>query len=350
MKGNLHLRLLLSTPVVMLAIIATMMSPARGDGPAPIPSRHFEFTYQVTVPPQPSGSGLLRLWIPLPPDDAFQQISGLKIVSSVSHTEASESEYSDRSAYFAPSAQQAAKGFTVEMHFVATRREHKVSLINASASSAETLSPEMRERYLQPDNLIPLNDTIAKLSQEQTQGISDPLTKARKLYDYVLATMKYDKSGTGWGNGDAMWACTAKRGNCTDFHSLFIGMARVAGIPARFEIGFPLPEDKTSSDIPGYHCWAEFYLDGIGWVPIDASEGWKHPEKRDYFFGAHCFNRVQFSTGRDIRLSPAQTGDRLNYFVYPYAEVGGKPYEDLKTHFAFEDIPSSQTALNQSGN
>jgi hypothetical protein len=73
--------------------------------------------------------------------------------------------------------------------------------------------------------------------------------------------LRYDKSGEGWGHGDAVWACTSRNGNGTDFHSLFLGMKRASGFPARFEIGFPLPESKTEGNIPSYHCWAAFYLD-----------------------------------------------------------------------------------------
>jgi hypothetical protein len=100
------------------------------------------------------------------------------------------------------------------------------------------------------------------------------------------------KTGEGWGHGHTLWACDSRHGNCTDFHSVFISMARAEKIPARFQIGFPLPADKHSAEIPGYHRWAEFYLDSTGWVPIDISEAWKHPEKHDYFFGAHDVNRV----------------------------------------------------------
>ena len=134
-----------------------------------------------------------------------------------------------------------------------------------------------------------------------------------------------------------LYACTAKKGNCTDFHSLFIAMARSQRIPARFEIGFPLPSEKSSGEIAGYHCWAEFFNPQNGWVPVDISEAWKHPEKKDYFFGAHDANRVQFSIGRDLKLNPAQQGQPLNYFVYPYAEVGGKEYPRLDMHFSFAD-------------
>ncbi len=125
--------------------------------------------------------------------------------------------------------------------------------------------------------------------------------------------MRYDKTGSGWGRGDAVWACDAKRGNCTDFHSPFIGMLRVDGIPARFDIGFPLPENKDKGDIAGYHCWAEFYARKTGWIPVDISEAWKAKQKEDYFFGSVDANRVQLSTGRDVALSPKQDGPALNY-------------------------------------
>jgi transglutaminase-like putative cysteine protease len=161
---------------------------------------------------------------------------------------------------------------------------------------------------------------------------------ARAIYNHVVSTVKYDKSGTGWGRGDIYYACDARRGNCTDFHAIFIGYARAMGIPARFAIGFPLPADRGAGKISGYHCWAEFYAKGIGWVPVDASEAAKNPAKREYFFGAHDENRVELSKGRDVLLTPKQQGDPLNYFVYPYAEVDGKAYTSIETSYSFKDL------------
>jgi transglutaminase-like putative cysteine protease len=224
----------------------------------------------------------------------------------------------------------------VRVSFDATRREHRVALDGHAATTQSDPPPPDLQRFLEPDRRVPIQGVIADLSAQQTRGLQDPLAKARAIYEFVIATMRYDKSGTGWGNGDAIWACTAKRGNCTDFHSLFIGMMRAAGIPARFEIGFPLPSDQHDGAIPGYHCWAEFYVEPYGWIPVDASEAWKHPDKKDYFFGANDDNRVQFTIGRDIRLDPPQHGDPLNYFIYPYAEVDGKPFA-LDSRFSFQD-------------
>ena len=90
-----------------------------------------------------------------------------------------------------------------------------------------------------------------------------------------------EKSGTGWGRGDAMFACDARTGNCTDFHSYFIALARAVGIPARFAIGATIPADKTEGTIEGYHCWAEFFADGR-WVPVDISEAWKKSSVRRF--------------------------------------------------------------------
>ena len=94
--------------------------------------------------------------------------------------------------------------------------------------------PASMTRLIEPDNLIPTDGKIKQLAIEVTGSQSGTVAKAKAAYDYLFSTMRYDKTGTGWGRGDAVWACDAKRGNCTDFHSPFIGMLRADGIPARF--------------------------------------------------------------------------------------------------------------------
>lgn len=339
--------------LIVLVVFVFFVFPAKpaltdSSSSAPEPStRTFEFTYEVHFPAT-ANPGSVRLWIPLPQPDGYQDLSALQFDSAVAYSKGLDLEYKDPFAEFKPTPQQAAAGFDVTLRFTTTRHEHKVSL-NAPAKNVSAISAEdpLLHRYLEPDRLVPLNGTITQLAKQHTAGDTTQLEKARHIYEFVVSTMRYDKSGQGWGRGDAVWACTSKRGNCTDFHSLFIGMMRASGIPARFEIGFPLPEGKTEGDIPGYHCWAEFYLAGIGWVPIDASEAWKNPAKHDYFFGAHDVNRVFFTYGRDIHLSSDQKGDPLNYFIYPYAEMNGHPITGLQTHFSFRDINTGQQAAGR---
>ena len=191
---------------------------------------------------------------------------------------------------------------------------------------------------LAPDRLVPTDGIIQDIARDVTKGASSPLEKAQAIYDYVTETMRYDKSGTGWGRGDAIYACNERAGNCTDFHSLIIGMARASGIPARFVIGFPLPESQKQGDVPGYHCWTELYLEGIGWLPVDSSEANRHPEKRDAFFGGLDANRVQFTMGRDLQLDWSSS-EPLNFFVYPHVEVDGVPRDDeVIRRFSFTEV------------
>ncbi len=262
----------------------------------------------------------------------------------MAHKEGKDGQYGNGYAEFSPTAGQAASGYDVVLTFEATRHEFARDVSSTKVLANNVAAPEsdaMLRRYLEPDKMVPLNAKIAELAKEQTAGATEPIEKARRIYTYVASTMRYDKSGEGWGRGDEMWACDSKRGNCTDFHSVLIGMMRSSGIPARFEIGIPLPEGKIEGDIAGYHCWAEFYVDGLGWVPVDASEASKNPAKRDYFFGAVDADRVRFSYGRDIRLSAEQKGEPLNFFIYPYAESNGQPVKNVTTHFTFRDFVSA---------
>jgi transglutaminase-like putative cysteine protease len=165
---------------------------------------------------------------------------------------------------------------------------------------------------------------------------------ARALYEVVNTHMRYGKEGVGWGEGDAVWACDSRYGNCSDFHSLFISLARAKQLPAKFEIGFPLPTERGHGEVAGYHCWAKFRPTGKGWVPVDISEANKNPQMRDYYFGNLTENRVTFSTGRDLDLVPRQAGPTLNFFIYPHVEVDGAVYPAGKVQrkFTYRDVPA----------
>ena len=326
--------------LALLLVLSSMSALAQRE-------RHFNFHYTFTVKNVTPGERV-RVWIPLAHADAFQDVKVTSRTGDLPLKQVRQPEYGNELLY--AEASKADKGeykFSVDYDIV--RREHVVLVNGKPAPDAHSEhSPRIQlTRFLEPDRLVPVTGVPAQLAAEQTKSATTQLEKAKDIYDYVFRTMKYDKSGTGWGHGDTLWACDSKHGNCTDFHSVFISMARSQKIPARFQIGFPLPADKTSAEIAGYHCWAEFYLDSTGWVPVDISEAWKHQEKHDYFFGAHDVNRVQFTQGRDLKLSPAQDGAALNYFVYPYIEVGGKEYPNVSIAFSFEDVaakPASASA------
>ena len=319
-----------------LTLASVLVLPSRADSPR---QRSFQFEYKATVKDIPADAKRVDLWIPIPHDSPFQRITDLQIESPYPyHTQTAQ--YGNKVMNINLSGPQQSS-FTVTMRFNVVRIEHiqeRLREENAPAAKKER-DPDM-SRWLQPDRLVPIDGKVKQWAQEVVNAANakTDLEKLRAIYNHVVSTVKYDKTGQGWGRGDIYYACDARRGNCTDFHAIVIGYSRALGIPARFAIGFPLPADRGTGEISGYHCWAEAYLKGIGWVPIDASEAAKNPEKREYFFGAHDENRVEFSIGRDVSLNPKQAGEPLNYFIYPYVEVDAKPFTSVDKSFSYRDL------------
>lgn len=328
--------------LIFCTVPLTAQTPSNAQKFSP-PTRTFHFTYSFTVKDIPAGTRQMRVWVPVPQTDQHQTVRVLTVQAPVKTQMTQEAEYGNRIMYAEIKDPASSKAeFTLE--YEVTRREYSRGDYAQLERKDQKpgLVPASMTRLVAPDNLIPTDGRIKALAADVTGSKIGTVAKAKAAYDYLFTNMRYDKTGSGWGRGDAVWACDAKHGNCTDFHSPFIGMLRADGIPARFDIGFPLPENKDKGDIPGYHCWAEFYASKIGWIPVDISEAWKAKEKEDYFFGSVDANRVQFSTGRDITLSPKQDGPALNYFVYPYVEIDGKPHEKLDKQFSFAEVKAAE--------
>ncbi len=306
-------------------------------------SRHFTFRYAFTVKEVTPGRRL-RVWFPLAQSDPWQEVRVVSATGDLPLRRTIEPEYGN-AMFYAEARHATRPEYRFEVVYNVVRHEHVAYAYGRFVGPRAEHAPQLA-RFLQPDRLVPLSGTPAQAAAAQVvAGKHDEIAEARAMYDYVLANMRYDKSGTGWGRGDVLYACDARHGNCTDFHSLFISMARSQGIPARFEIGFSIPGAEASGEIAAYHCWSEFYLQDRGWVPVDISEAWKAPAKRDYFFGAHDDDRVQFSIGRDITLHPRQHGGPLNYFIYPYVELDGAAYPNVANAFSFSEVPSATARL-----
>ncbi|HET9794267.1 MAG TPA: transglutaminase domain-containing protein [Thermoanaerobaculia bacterium] len=295
--------------------------------------RRFELTYEFTVH-VPAGAHRVRIWAPVAVTDENQSVGKPEVTSPLSFRETREGEFGNRFLYAEEPPGGKAADIPVVVRYRVARRE----------SAGGNPSDPPSARFLRADRLVPIDGKMKELADINTKGSSTAIEKARALYDYVFHSLRYDKSGTGWGRGDALWACDAKHGNCTDFHSVFISMARAEGIPTRFEIGFPLPASVHAGEIAGYHCWAAFYTAGAGWVPVDISEAWQDPSRHDYLFGHLDPDRIRFTTGRDLVLEPRQDGPPLNFFVYPYVEIDGEPFDGVTRRFSFQDLPEDRAS------
>lgn len=297
-------------------------------------SRSFRFDYDFTIKGIPAGAQV-RVWMPVPPSNRDQTVVELARELPATASLATESVHGNRIMYL--DAKPSASGeLACRVSYRVTRKEAR-GLVESKPP--DEIAAAQRRTYLAANANVPLGGKpillLAGMSLKK-----DRLRLAKQFYDLVDGYVTYDKSQPGYGRGDAVWVCDSRRGNCSDFHSLFISLARSKGIPARFEIGFPLPEKQGKGNVSGYHCWAYFFVEDRGWVPVDISEANKHPAMKDYYFGNLTENRIAFSTGRDLVLVPRQAAKPLNFFIDPHVEVNGKtwPLEKIDRQYSFQDL------------
>jgi transglutaminase-like putative cysteine protease len=327
--------LLFASIAVLFGALAAQSSSAQ-EKKSGVKERSFLFTYAGTVKDLTPGQEA-RVWLPVAVSGSEQEA---KIQSQKLPGDGkiyTEKQYGNVMLYF--QAKASSKGeIAFEVVYAVKRKEVKTDL--TADLVLKLAADENLARFLEPDAKVPIVGKPLELIKDKKVP-DDQFAAAKIFYDVVNNHMKYSKAGKGWGQGDSVWACDSKFGNCSDFHSLFISMARGNKIPSKFEMGFPIPTKRGMGSVVGYHCWAWFLPNQKGWIPVDISEANRNPELKEYYFGNLTEDRVRFTTGRDIDLEPRQKGPALNFFIYPYVEVNGQthPQEKIDRRFAYLDVP-----------
>ena len=332
-------------------------------------SREFSFTYSVDL--EPSKGEKIELWLPVPLSNETQTISNLVIdADGLSYKLKDEKDHGNKYVYiYLNSGTQTSK--KINMSFDVKRLERQnVDYVNVEANN-----------YLSASSMVPVGSIFSKIVKENKLSGDN----MRGVYNYVLTGMHYGKptddknsgnykyvhdginpkTGKKWlpnnityglkkktrdelaksqnknkkyayGNGNSLYACDIGVGNCTDYHSYFISLSRTLETPARFHMGFPIPSGDEGK-VKGYHCWADYYIDGEGWYPVDISEADKDPNKIEYFFGTIDESRVEMVKGRDFVLD-GYNGGKVNLFIYPLLEIGDKSSDSYSKSFSYKNL------------
>lgn len=279
-----------------------------------------------------------ELWIPYPVSDKEQNITDITVTGDYT----TSAVYTDR-IYSTPMLharwEKGAPGRKLTLSFQATRNE--VIRRNFPAKEA-AWDPADYAEYLGASKFGPVDGEVALLAAKITAGKKTILDKARAIYDWTCENTYRDPKTKGCGAGDVCALLKNPGGKCADIHSVFVALARAAGVPAREVFGIRMGKKEREDITTWQHCWAEFYLPGYGWVPVDAADvrkamltenlklsDDKTAEYRAYFWGGIDPYRVKLSVGRDLTLNPPQSGGPVNYLMYPFAQVGGETIDWL---------------------
>ena len=337
------------------AAIQSKSTPAPAPAPAK-PGKSAAFAakneFQLTIP---DGAKSVRAWFALPQELPEQQVADLKIECALPHRVVKDDH--GNATLYVEASPPGAKEIKLVETFRLTRKEIAGDV---DPAHAQPLSAADREKFaadLAANANVQITPAIVALSKEIVGDEKNPVKAARKIYDWVLDNIDYwvkdpaNKKASPVGSAE--YCLTTKTGNCTDFHSLWVALARAAGIPSRIVYGSIFKPELAGQDKDqSYHCWPVFYATGIGWISHDVAvadifhgtfplneansekvrlttaSGYAGPDEKlvDWYFGNLDDRRVVWSTGRDLRLDPPQTAGPVNALPKAYVEVDGAPY------------------------
>ena len=168
--------------------------------------------------------------------------------------------------------------FVVEYSYIHRAVWHDVS---KEVSSADQPSFDTQEEAPH----IVFTPYIRALVETLTEGVTDPLEKARRFYDFITKNMNYTYMPEYFVLEGIAENCARNGiGDCGVFALLFITLCRCAGIPARWQSGMCVEPDDCGS-----HDWAMFYIEPYGWMWADPSFGISachagKEERRQFYF------------------------------------------------------------------
>jgi transglutaminase-like putative cysteine protease len=275
---------------------------------------------RFTVAPTHSPEDICDVWSPIIQDSPIQRVLSMALDAPGPYALTRDPDHGNRMLHAQLQGNRAAS-FTVR--YTVERRRLKPILEPACVGTLET--PVLFHRELAAERCVDVNETTRALAHDIVGAERNVLEQARRIYDHVVGAMTYNAAQQSW-TGSTAHALACSVGNCNDIHALFISLCRSTGIPARLVLGQafePPPPGEEACDLCGYHCWAESFVPGLGWLPADASCACKYG--KGHLFGDLEMNHVAWSTGRDILLTPPQRGERLLFFAGPYAESEGQP-------------------------
>jgi transglutaminase-like putative cysteine protease len=122
----------------------------------------------------------------------------------------------------------------------------------------------------------------------------DLVATLHRLSAAVIATVEYAAGHTDAAT-TAEEALGGGKGVCQDHAQIFVGCARMLGVPARYVSGYLMMDDRVEQEAS--HAWAEAHIESLGWVGFDVSNGIS-PDRR----------YVRVATGRDYREAAPVTG------------------------------------------
>jgi transglutaminase-like putative cysteine protease len=325
--------------------------------------RTFEVTLRVEVP-KPEGA--TRVWLPLP---SVQEKDWIRTMGNLWQGNADTARLMHSADYGVDmlyAEWKAGENPVVEVTSRFATRDRNVNL--AQAGQTAPLSRSARQLYTRPTKLLPTDGIVKKTALEITRGAKTDQAKAQAIYEWIVDNTFRNPKTRGCGRGDIRFMLESGdlSGKCADLNSLYVGLARAAGLPARDVYGIRIADSRfgykslgKSGDISkAQHCRAEVWLADHGWVPVDPADVRKvvleEPpggltltddkvvDVRKRLFGSWEMNWLAYNTAHDLPL-PGSRDVTVPFLMYPQGETDAGMLDSLDAASFKYQITSRET-------
>jgi transglutaminase-like putative cysteine protease len=327
------------------AAALTFGLPRRGQAAPEEVWRNFEVLHRVEVL---APRGLTRVWLPLP---LLERTDYQRLQSNAIHAPGGQANVvKDAAAGLAFVAAEWEAGARPVLEVVSrvSTRDRAVDVSGARRKTAR-LDPATHARCTAPTRLIPTDGIVLETARKITAGVGDDaVARARAVYQWICEHTVRDAKVAGCGVGDikATLEHDVVGGKCADLNGLFVGLMRALGVPARDVYGVRVAPSRRGYSALGaksdgtitkaQHCRAEFFVDGLGWVPVDPADvrklileeppgnltldDAKVAGARAQLFGGWEMNWIAYNRAADVSL-PRSNRASLPFLMYPQAET-----------------------------
>ncbi len=317
--------------------------------PTPGPWRTYELTTKIEIL---NPDGQTQAWVPIPSleGEGWIKPGETKFETKGKAAIVKDPKSGARFVHVAWGASEPQLDITVISQFSA--RDLKVDPAKASGIK---LSPEARARYTASTSTLRLDGIVKETAAKITAGAKNDVDKAQRIYEWIVDNTTRNPKTRGCGTGDieSMLKSGNLTGKCADLNALFVGLARASGLPARDLYGIRVAPSAfgykslgagTANITRAQHCRADFFAEGIGWIPADpadvrkvileeppgnlATDDAKVKAARNALFGSWEMNWLAYNDAHDIAL-PGSKGPPVSFLMYPQAETAKGRLDEL---------------------
>lgn len=225
--------------------------------------------YELTLLPNAIPDGeVVRCWLPYPREDHRRQ-SDVKLLSvNDSNYLISPVQYAHRTIYMEKIVRKGEPlKFTVEFSY-----QHAPEWFNLQRKTIQPYDTqsELYKTYTaeRPPHIV-FTDSIKAVSKRIVGDETNPYQKIKRIFEWIDATFPWAGAREySTLKNIPQYVLENGHGDCGQVTLLFMTLARYNGIPARWQSGFNMQPCKQN-----LHDWSEFYIEGIGWIPMDQSYG-----------------------------------------------------------------------------